>query len=235
MNPEYPDWILHAERLQKRYGETVALSDVDLTVHAGEAVAIMGPSGSGKSTLLHVLAGITTPDGGRVLLKDPGSEGCTDIAELTDDARSALRLRRFGFVFQQGLLLPELTVTENIALPLLLTGTARAEADRRARTLLEMLAMGSMESRRMGQLSGGQAQRVAIARALISSPQMIFADEPTGALDSDTADAVLDILLDPATRAGRAVVVVTHDEHVASRCTRTVRLRDGRLDLARAA
>ncbi|RGE22758.1 ABC transporter ATP-binding protein [Leucobacter sp. wl10] len=224
------EWLLRAEGVGKSYGETRALIDASLTIGAGEAVAIMGPSGSGKSTLLHVLAGIIPADGGRVLLRrGEGAAGADEIGSLGDDERSALRLSRFGFVFQQGLLLPELTAAENVALPLLLRSVPRAEAARRSEERLAALGLAGLGERRIGQLSGGQAQRVAIARALIADPSLIFADEPTGALDSRTADEVLTALLATARGPGSALVVVTHDEHVASRCDRVVRLRDGRI------
>ena len=241
-------WLLRAERAGKSYGETRALVDADLAILPGEAVAIMGPSGSGKSTLLHVLAGIIRADTGTVVLRRPGGDpggaepehagsddgglddgGLDDIAALSDDARSALRLRRFGFVFQQGLLLPELTAAENVALPLLLAGRARAEAQRVAEAGLERLGLGGLGARRIGQLSGGQAQRVAIARALGAGPSIVFADEPTGALDSQTADEVLDALLATGRGPDRALILVTHDARVAERCDRIVRLRDGRI------
>lgn len=223
------EWVLTAEDVRKQYGETIALAGVTVAMKAGESVAIMGPSGSGKSTLLHVLAGILVPDSGRVLLAGLAGSETVDVAALSDDARSALRLQRFGFVFQQGLLLPELTATENVALPLLLAGTGRSEAEGRANEGLARLGLDGLGSRRIGQLSGGEAQRVAVARALIHHPQVVFADEPTGALDSRTADDVLGHLLGLAGRDGHAVVVVTHDEHVASRCTRTIQMLDGSL------
>ena len=233
MAPETNGHVLFAEKVTKRYGRTVALSGVSVGVERDEAVAIMGPSGSGKSTLLHVLAGILIPDEGRVVLRlvsGNGARSCTeDITALPGEARSGLRLRHFGFVFQQGFLLPELTANENVILPLLLSGVARAEAGRRAEEVLRRFGIGDLGMRRIGQLSGGQAQRVAIARALVHKPQVLFADEPTGALDSRTADDVLEHLLAPAGRAGHAVILVTHDERVASRCDRTIRLRDGRI------
>jgi putative ABC transport system ATP-binding protein len=247
MTPATDDWLLRADGVAKTYGVTVALEDARLTIAPGEAVAIMGPSGSGKSTLLHVLAGIVPADEGRVLLRLPARDGGvreTDLAALSDDERSALRLRRFGFVFQQGMLLPELTAAENVALPLLLlgsrrgdgrrSGSPRAEAQRRAAEALARLGLDGLGERRIGQLSGGQAQRVAIARALIAGPSVLFADEPTGALDSRTADEVLGALLAVGRGEGRAAVIVTHDEHVASRCDRIVRLRDGRIEDERA-
>lgn len=223
-------WLLRAEGAGKSFGQTHALIDADIVISSGESVAIMGPSGSGKSTLLHVLAGILPADSGTVVLRRADDSGHDDLATLSDDARSSFRLRRFGFVFQQGMLLPELTAAENVALPLLLTGVGRTEAHRRAEVQLQLLGLTGLGERRIGQLSGGQAQRVAIARALIAGPSLIFADEPTGALDSKTADEVLDALLATGRGDNRALLVVTHDEHVASRCDRIVRLRDGRIE-----
>lgn len=217
--------------LSHRYGSAVALQDVTLSIRDGESVAIMGPSGSGKSTLLHVLAGIVRPDSGRVMLRT--ARGAVDVASMNDRERSALRLTEFGFVFQQGMLIPELTAAENVALPLLLNGESRTEATRTAEHLLIELGLDGMGGRRIGQLSGGQAQRVAVARARATQARVIFADEPTGALDSRTASDVLGVLLAATTDEGRSLVVVTHDEDVAARCDRVVRLRDGRLDSGR--
>lgn len=214
--------------LSHRFGATVALDDVTLSIHEGESVAIMGPSGSGKSTLLHVLAGIVRPDSGSVMLCT--ARGAVDVAAMNDRERSALRLTEFGFVFQQGMLIPELTAAENVALPLLLNGMSRSESTRIAETLLVELGLGGMGDRRIGQLSGGQAQRVAIARARATQARVIFADEPTGALDSRTASDVLGVLLGATVGQGRTLVVVTHDDEVAARCDRVVRLRDGRID-----
>ncbi|WP_022901214.1 ABC transporter ATP-binding protein [Humibacter albus] len=219
--------ILEANALTKSYGDTHALAGVDLTIQAGEAVAIMGASGSGKTTLLHVLAGILAPDGGSVTLH--ATQPPLVISELGDAARSQLRREAFGFVFQQGLLIPELTAVENVALPLMLNGVPRAEAEQRAAAWLGALGLGGMEQRRIGQLSGGQAQRVAVARAQVIEPAVVFADEPTGALDSATSSDVMDALLGTTSARGRTLVVVTHDEGIAARCGRIVRLRDGRV------
>lgn len=219
---------LSARHLTKTYGLTPALAGVDLDIALGESVAIMGASGSGKTTLLHCLAGIVTPDSGEVRLVLAGRD--TDIASLPDAARSALRRDTFGFVFQQGLLVPELTAIENVALALMVRGMRRSEAVGQAAGWLQRLGLSGMEDRRIGQLSGGQAQRVAIARAQVTGASVVFADEPTGALDSRTSDEVMDALLGSTVGDGRTLVVVTHDERVAARCSRVVRMSDGRVD-----
>ncbi|AYG05522.1 ABC transporter ATP-binding protein [Gryllotalpicola protaetiae] len=217
--------LIEARSLFKDFGPTRALRGVDLTVSAGESVAIMGPSGSGKTTLLHSVAGIETPDAGQVLLHRLGTT--VDVAALSDRRRSELRRTAFGFVFQQGLLLPELTAAENVALPLLLLGTARADAEFEAARLLDLLGIGDKAQSRIGELSGGQQQRVAIARAQAAQPEVVFADEPTGALDSVTSAEVMAALLASTVGSGRALVVVTHDAGVAARCDRTLHMADG--------
>ncbi len=219
--------LLHASSLVLRYGSTTALAGVDLAIHEGESVAIMGASGSGKTTLLHCLSGILRADSGAVRFAGP--QGSVDLATLSDRERSVLRREAFGFVFQQGLLIPELTAVENAALPLLLSGYPRREAESRAASWLVALGLGGMEGRRIGELSGGQAQRVAIARAQVGGATLIFADEPTGALDSSTSVDVMDALLRSTVGQGHTLVVVTHDESVAARCSRIVRLSDGRI------
>ncbi|MFM6847845.1 MAG: ABC transporter ATP-binding protein [Terrabacter sp.] len=200
-----------------------ALGGVDLTVRAGQSLAVMGPSGSGKTTLLHVLAGILRPTGGQVLWRG------RDIARLRDRERTVLRRKDFGFVFQQGMLLPELPAIENVALPLMLDGTSRSQATARAATLFAPLGLSGFEKRRPGELSGGQAQRVAIARALVARPGVVFADEPTGALDQTTGAGVMRHLTELTAHTGASLVVVTHDENVAAWCDGVVRVRDGRV------
>lgn len=218
---------LSAHRLVKTYGsagaQTTALAGVDLVVSPGESVAVMGPSGSGKTTLLHCLAGILPPTQGEVLWSGQ------NLAALSDAARTALRRTDFGFVFQSGQLLPELPAEENAALPLMLAGTSRTRAVDLARQWLAYLGLAGMETRRPGELSGGQAQRVAIARALVTAPGVIFADEPTGALDQQTGHEVLQVLTTAARDTGAALVVVTHDPQVAAWCSRTVQMRDGQI------
>lgn len=220
--------VVEAHALTKTYGPTRALAGVDLAVHRGESVAIMGASGSGKTTLLHVLAGIITPDSGRVIFR-PGSGSDVDVSGLGETARSRLRRQRFGFVFQQGLLIPELTAVENVALAPMINGVRRADAVAHAASWLAALGLTGMEDRRIGELSGGQAQRVAIARAQATGAELVFADEPTGALDSRTSSEVMDALLWSTTGQGRTLIVVTHDQDVAARCSRTVAVRDGRI------
>ncbi|TFV85164.1 ABC transporter ATP-binding protein [Microbacterium sp. dk485] len=220
--------VLQATRLVKTFGSTTALAGVDLTIRRGESVAVMGASGSGKTTLLHVLAGITTPDQGEVTFT-PATGAAVQVTTLGETGRSKLRRDNFGFVFQQGLLMPELTAVENVALALMITGVGRAESTERAASWLAALGLGGMEDRRIGELSGGQAQRVAIARAQVTGAEVVFADEPTGALDSRTSGEVMDALLWATTQQGRTLVVVTHDADVAARCARTISVRDGRL------
>lgn len=215
--------ILHADRLTKQYGATRALDGVSLTLAEGTATAIMGASGSGKTTLLHMLAGILTPDAGSV------SFAGHPISGLSDGERSKLRREQFGFVFQQGLLIPELTAGENVALALMLNGMSKRDALVPAGQWLAALGLAGLEERRIGQLSGGQAQRVAIARAQVTGARVIFADEPTGALDSTTSQDVMNALLHTTSGSGRTLVVVTHDPQVAARCQRIVTLADGRI------
>ena len=215
------EFVLSGHRLVKRFGPAIALAGVDIGVGRAEALAIMGPSGSGKSTLLHCLAGIMRPDSGEVRLLEQR------IDTMRERERSALRRTRFGFVFQFGQLLPELPADENVALPLMLGGTARGRAVREAREWFGPLGLGGMEGRRPGELSGGQAQRVAIARALVTRPAVIFADEPTGALDQATGHEIMRILVEATKHNGASLVVVTHDPEVARWCDRVVEVRDG--------
>lgn len=204
-------------------GETHALNGIDLRIELGESVAIMGPSGSGKTTLLQVLAGVLRPTSGIVYWGD------RDLAVMPDRMRTLLRRSDFGFVFQTGQLLPELPADENAALPLLLAGVPRQAATARAAEQLTLLGLAGLEQRRPGELSGGQAQRVAIARALVANPKVIFADEPTGALDTATGWEVMRALTSAAKAHGAALVVVTHNLEVAHWCARTITMSDGRV------
>ncbi|MEU4244816.1 ABC transporter ATP-binding protein [Actinoplanes sp. NPDC026619] len=206
------------------FGTTPALRGANLAVEAGEVLAIMGPSGSGKSTLLHCLAGILVPDSGEILIDG------VRIDTMTEARRSSMRRDRFGFVFQFGQLVPELTAAENVALPLLLSGVRRSEALGKAYAWFERLGLAGMEDRRSGELSGGQAQRVALARGLVAGPDVLFADEPTGALDSLTGEQVMDLMVDAAGEQGTTVVLVTHEPRVAAYAGREVIVRDGRVN-----
>jgi putative ABC transport system ATP-binding protein len=215
--------LLTARDLHLRFGETTALDGASLTVRAGEVLALMGPSGSGKSTLLHCLAGILSPDSGHVTFDG------ADLAGLTDAARSELRRTAFGFVFQFGQLVPELTCLENVALPLRLCGIGRREARVTAAGWLERLEVDDVAAKRPGQVSGGQGQRVAVARALVTGPRVIFADEPTGALDSLNGERVMTLFTGAARQTGAAVVLVTHEARVAAYSDREAVVRDGRV------
>ena len=214
--------LLEAADVRKAYGPTDALTAASLRVRAGEVVALMGPSGAGKSTLLHCLAGIVRPDDGTVRYQGQ------DLAALTDRARSALRRTDFGFVFQFGQLVPELTCLENVALPLRLNGERGRASARRAREVLAELGLADIAGRRPGEVSGGQGQRVAVARALVTDPRVVFADEPTGALDSLNGEQVMQLLTTAARDREAAVVLVTHEPRVAAYSDREVVVRDGR-------
>jgi putative ABC transport system ATP-binding protein len=214
--------LLVAGDLHKAYGPTPALDGASFSIHPGEVVAVMGPSGSGKSTLLHCLAGIVRPDSGSIRY------GGRELTEMSDAERSTLRRTEFGFVFQFGQLVPELSCTENVALPLRLTGVKRKAAERTAQEWMERLEVADVGRKRPGEVSGGQGQRVAVARALVTSPRVIFADEPTGALDSLNGERVMELLTEAARSANAAVVLVTHEARVAAYSDREIVVRDGK-------
>ncbi len=215
--------LLRAVDLHLSFGTSPALAGASVDVAPGEVLALLGPSGSGKSTLLHCLAGILRPDRGEVLYR--GSR----LDNLSDELRSTLRRSDFGFVFQFGSLVPELTAVENVALPLRLSGRKRKAAETTAREWLDRLEVGDVAAKRAGEMSGGQGQRVAVARALVAGPRVVFADEPTGALDSLNGELVMDLLVGAAREQGAAVVLVTHEPRVAAYADREVVLRDGAL------
>ncbi|MDT8912390.1 ABC transporter ATP-binding protein [Amycolatopsis sp. PS_44_ISF1] len=214
--------LLAGDGIHKSFGPTKALDGAALSVSAGEVLAIMGSSGSGKSTLLHCLAGIVRPDAGTITYSG------TDLAGLDDRRRSALRRTEFGFVFQFGQLVPELSCLENVALPLRLTGSKRKQAEAEATAWLARLEVDGLARRRPGDVSGGQAQRVAVARALVTRPKVVFADEPTGALDSLNGEKVMRLLTTAARETHAAVVLVTHEPRVAAYSDREIVVRDGR-------
>ncbi|MER6416563.1 ABC transporter ATP-binding protein [Streptomyces humidus] len=214
--------LLVAEGLRKAYGPTMALDGAEFSIHPGEVVAVMGPSGSGKSTLLHCLAGIVTPDSGSIMYDGQ------DLATMSDAQRSRLRRSDFGFVFQFGQLVPELTCVENVALPLRLNGAPRKQAERTALEWMQRLEVDDLGRKRPGEVSGGQGQRVAVARSLVTDPRMLFADEPTGALDSLNGERVMELLTEAARSANAAVVLVTHEARVAAYSDREIVVRDGK-------
>lgn len=212
---------VEARQVSLSFGETTALSEISVQIGAGETVALMGPSGSGKSTLLYCLAGILQPDRGSVV-----TAGLC-LTEATEAARGKTRLERMGFVFQFGDLIPELSLRENVALPLQLNGATFRKSQSEAQSLMDRLGIGAVAGRRAGEVSGGEAQRAAVARALVHRPQVVFADEPTGSLDTASGEEVLDLLVGAAEDSGTALVIVTHDHRVAAHVDRLVILRDG--------
>lgn len=213
--------LISARGLKKSYGRTEALRGASLDLHAGEILAVTGASGSGKSTLLHCLSGIVRADAGTVMYD--GEE----LGGLSEDRLSALRRDDFGVVFQFGQLIPELTALDNVALPLLLAGTRRDQANERAGEWLERFGVRGQAALRPGGMSGGQSQRVALARALVTGPRAVFADEPTGALDALAGEQVMTALVHTARESGTAVLLITHDAQVAAYADREVGLRDG--------
>jgi putative ABC transport system ATP-binding protein len=215
--------LLTGSDLRKGFGKTTALDGVSIGIAAGEIVAVMGPSGSGKSTLLHCLAGIMRPDAGEVWFEGER------IDSLGEGPRTKLRRSAFGFVFQLGQLVSELDLLENAALPLLLAGRPRREALEASARWLERLGVEEVAEHRPGEVSAGQSQRAAVARALIHEPRVVFADEPTGALDSLAGEQVMELLVSTSKEHGAAVVLVTHDVRVAAYADREVIVRDGRV------
>ncbi|WOX09731.1 ABC transporter ATP-binding protein [Streptomyces sp. N50] len=213
--------LLAARGLAKTHGRTRALTGASAELHTGEILAVTGPSGSGKSTLLHCLAGIVRPDEGSVTYAGKR------LDDLPEKRLSELRRTEFGVVFQFGQLIPELTAVDNVALPLLLAGTSRTDARAAAGEWLERFGVRGQGELRPGELSGGQAQRVALARALVTGPKVVFADEPTGALDSLASEQVMTALVTTARESGTAVLLITHDAQVAAYADREIRLADG--------
>jgi putative ABC transport system ATP-binding protein len=215
--------LLEAENLSKGFGKTVALDGLSLQISGGEVVAVLGPSGSGKSTLLLCLAGVLSPDGGDVRYRG------RSLGAVSDTVRTRLRRDEFGFVFQFGQLVPELTAVDNVSLPLRLAGLRRRDAVGRAHEFLASLGVEDVAEKRAGEMSGGQAQRVAVARALVTRPRVIFADEPTGSLDSINGELVMELLVSTARRQASTVVIVTHEPQIAAYADREIVVRDGRL------
>jgi putative ABC transport system ATP-binding protein len=219
------DLIIHATGVQKIYHTGLvsvpALRGVDLSVRRGEMVAVMGPSGSGKTTLLNCLSGLDTPDQGEIMIEGVSLSG------MSDHDRTAYRAQRMGFVFQFYNLLSVLSAVENVELPLLVSGVRLGEARKRALEALAQVGLANRANHRPAELSGGERQRTTIARALVNRPALVWADEPTGDLDSETAQEIIDVLVDLNREQGLTFILVTHDRGVGSRCERIVRMRDG--------
>ena len=241
-----PDFILQAHQLRKTFGETEAMRGISLDIQRGEVVAIMGPSGSGKSTLLHCLAGIIRPDHGTVTyFEQPVDHSAQSdarsthqsstpatplrIDQLSDAERTKLRRHQFGFVFQFSQLVPELTALDNVAIPLLLSGHSRAVAYDQAEHWLDRMGVHAKRHQLATKLSGGQIQRVAVARALAIEPQILFADEPTGSLDSLNSEKVMELFLHAARANGTTVIIVTHEPTIAAYADREIIVRDGQI------
>jgi putative ABC transport system ATP-binding protein len=223
MATEHLGQLLEAQDVVKAFGSTTALDGLSLRISGGEIVAVLGPSGSGKSTLLLCLSGILPTDDGDIRYRG------RSLQALSDAARTRLRRDEFGFVFQTGQLVPELTATDNVSLPLRLAGLRTRDAIGRAEEFLGLLGVGEVAGKRAGEMSGGQAQRVAIARALVTRPRVVFADEPTGALDSTSGEMVMELLVQTAREQGSTVVLVTHEPRVAAFADRQIVVRDGKL------
>ncbi|CAN7160360.1 ABC transporter ATP-binding protein [Microbacterium maritypicum] len=220
-----PDTVVELVDVIKEYPGSPplrVLHGMSLAIESGELVAVVGASGSGKSTMLSIMGTLDDPTSGTVLIDG------TDAAALAERERAVLRARRIGFVFQQFFLLPALSAVDNVALGLLYSGVPAAERAVRAAAALERVGLGARMKHRPGQLSGGEQQRVAIARAIVGNPSVLFADEPTGALDSTTGDRILELLTSIAD-FGTAVVIITHDPHIAERTQRQVGIHDGRI------
>jgi ABC-type lipoprotein export system ATPase subunit len=222
------DAMVEARNLEKTYatgGVTVrALRGVDLSIPRGEIVAIMGPSGCGKTTLLNCLSGLDEFDSGEVLV------GGESISGMSDRRRTRFRAEKMGFIFQTYNLIPVLSGVENVELPLLVAGVRPKEARGRALSALEMVGLADQVNKRPNEMSGGQQQRVTVARSLVNEPAIVWADEPTGALDSDTSSEIMDLLVDLNREKGQTFVLVTHDMSVARRARRLVRMRDGKIE-----
>jgi len=220
--------IIQAKNLTKHYtvGSTIvrALDGLDIDIEKGSYIALMGPSGSGKSTLMNILGCLDTPSSGAYFLNDK------DVSEVDDDLLAGIRNKEIGFIFQTFNLLPRYTALENVALPMIYAGIPKKERLARATEVLEKVGLGDRVTHKPNELSGGQRQRVAVARALVMNPSIIFADEPTGNLDSKTSEGIMQ-LFDEIHQDGNTLIVVTHEEEVAARAQKIIRLRDGKLDL----
>ncbi len=213
--------MITAEGITKSFGNLQVLKGIDLEIHQGEVVSIVGPSGAGKTTLLQILGTLDKPDGGRLLIQD------TDVLHLSEPKLSAFRNRNIGFVFQFHQLLPEFTALENVMIPALIAKEKAAAAEKRAKEILSFLKLSGRMSHKPAELSGGEKQRVAVARALINHPQVILADEPSGSLDTRNKEELQALFFELRDEMGQTFVIVTHDERMASQTDRTIHIRDG--------
>ena len=222
------NYIIDATNVHKTYrsneNEVSALQGVDLQIERGEMVAVMGPSGCGKTTLLNCLSGLDTIDDGAVLLEGES------IHDMPDHRRTELRRSRMGFVFQSFNLLPVLSAVQNVELPLIVGGTPRGDAHEKAKNMLEMVDLGNRMDHRPMELSGGEQQRVAVARALVTTPAIVWADEPTGNLDSERSGEIMDLLTGLNKEHNQAIIMVTHDEGIGRQAHRIIRMRDGLIE-----
>ena len=213
--------MIKAENLSKSFGNLQALKGVSLNISKGEVVSVVGASGAGKSTLLQILGTLSTPDSGKLLIDG------VDVLHLNSSKLSVFRNRRIGFVFQSHRLLPEFTALENVMIPALIGGVSNREASSRAKTLLSEVGLAERMDHKPSELSGGEAQRVAIARALVNNPAVLFADEPSGNLDSATKQEIHRIFFEMREKHGQTIVIVTHDEKLADMCDRKLVMSDG--------
>ncbi len=223
MNVNTQGPVLQLERIERRYGDLVILNASDLTLNAGETVALLGPSGSGKSSLLHIAGLLEAPSAGEVYINGVAT------SSLSDAERTRLRRDSLGFVYQFHHLLPEFSALGNVTLPQLIAGKRKSDAETEAERLLTAMGLGERTHHQPGQLSGGEQQRTAIARALANSPKVLLADEPTGNLDPKTSDVVFDALLELVKNEGLTALIATHDQRLAARMDRTLAIRDQRL------
>ncbi|MBO4447118.1 MAG: ABC transporter ATP-binding protein [Bacteroidales bacterium] len=218
-----PEMIIEARDIVKSFGTLQVLKGISLSVAKGEIVSITGASGAGKTTLLEILGTLSTPDGGSLVLDGK------DVLSLRGERLSAFRCLKVGFVFQAHRLLPEFTALENVMIPALIAGKGRAEAEKKAAALLETVGLGARISHKPAALSGGEQQRVAVARALVNSPAVLFADEPTGNLDSATKEEIHKLFFSLRESTGQTMVIVTHDDGLAQMCDRCLRMKDGEI------
>lgn len=216
--------MIRAEGIRKKFGDLEVVRGIDIEITSGKVTSIVGPSGAGKTTLLQILGTLSRPDTGRVLY------GSNDVYALKDKALSTFRNKNIGFVFQSHRLLPEFSIEENVAIPALLSGEKKKEAFERARHLLEMLGLGNRLHHKPAELSGGECQRGAVARALINNPEVIFADEPSGSLDTANRIELHNLFFSLRDQLGATFVIVTHDENLASDSDIVVSMRDGRIE-----